>query len=163
MGKTESTVRDRRILEEIGEEILVKMTEISNNTSRAFLSDGMIVVPVKYKDGAFKNKTIGAWEFFPNYAYVGARGELIFGLATADQVPEDGKPMWEVAEFTCKKLDDSFPMLLHELAKKFEITSKINLMSDLVTHLYNKRAVNQAMEMETAEEKMQANPMFGLF
>lgn len=97
------------------------------------------------------------------YVYVGARGDLIFGLNTPDQEREADKPLWETAEFTCKKLDDAFPLLLPELMRQLGIDRKLNLMSELVDHLYAKRSVENAMEMETAEEKLQANPLFGLF
>lgn len=169
MGKTDTKVKDRELLEEIGGDLLSKMTDISIESTEAFKAEGMIVVPVKYKDGSFKNKTIGAkWEFFPNYVYVGARGDLIFGMISPDQEQErdsDGnpKPMWETAEFNLKKLDDTFPLLLSALMKKCEVEKSLNLMSELVDLLYSKRAVATAMEMETAEEKLQANPMFGLF
>lgn len=159
---TQPKSKDRTILEEIGTELLSHMMRL-NSEKTLLVCEPMIMLPVKYSSGSFKNKATGAnWEFFPEYVYIGASGNMIFGMSTPDQTEE---PRWETAEFNPKKLDDAFPLLLPELATIYGEfgTDKATTMTDLIDLIYDRRVIKQAMEMESEEDKMRANPLFGLF
>lgn len=166
MSKVKSLLRDD--LEAVAKDILQKMVEIAEReTKESVLAiEGMVMVPVKYADARFKNKNMQAgWSFLPEYAYVGARGDVIFGLSSPDQEAEliDGeKRFWETAEFTAKKLDDAFPALLPALIEAFG-TQNFSNFGQLIEHLYARRTVQSAIVQEESERAMQDDPLFGLF
>jgi hypothetical protein len=123
--------------------------------------DGGIKAPVKYEDGAYKMKPImGGWEFFLEYAYIGAKDMPIFGMSTPDAEFGGFEPQWKTAELNEKHMDDAFPLLLSELGKYIEVR---DTFGETVKYHYNRKVAASKLDMETSEDKLRSLPTFGMF
>lgn len=146
--------RDPVILEEVWAKIRDAMADV------VLCADGPIMMPVKYDDGSFKQKNIEPrLEFFYDYAYVGTRGDLIFGLA-----PEDMQE-YRTVEVNEKKFDDIFPLALDPIVMKMGYSGTLGptTFAELVSDVYAQLTVTSKFEEETAEEGLKALPQFGMF
>lgn len=122
--------------------------------------EGAPSTAVKYKDGSFKVKPImGGWNFFIEYAYLGKKGEMIFGLS-----PEDAQE-YETAEWSHKVMDTVFPLAGGQLAE--QIGEKFSLKGENFGAHYNAIVAALGTEQLAAEkraaEEYAANPNFGMF
>jgi hypothetical protein len=118
--------------------------------------EGAPKAAVKYKDGTFKMKPImGGWSFFLEYAYLGKKGEVVFGLT-----PEDAQE-YEFSEFSFKAMDEVFPLAGSALAKA------VDLESENFKTLFDQLVVIEVNEVAKAEKRAHKeyseNPNYGMF
>ncbi len=138
------------LLEDAGKEIVEALRGIPLEV------EGAPKASVKYPDGGFKMKPILAgWNFFPDYSYLGKRGEVIFGLT-----PEDAQE-YEFVEFSHKAMDTVFPLAGGQLGEK------LGLSGENFKTLFNQTVIRLSEEAETAEKRAKQeyaeNPNFGMF
>lgn len=148
--RSQLTATDIQMIEAVGEDIVSKAGAVP------FDIDGAIMSTVKYADGTFKKKTLSAnCSFFIAYAYVGADGNLIFGLS-----PEDIHE-YEFVEMKAAELDTAFPLMGSAIGDLFEVSEE-NLR--IVIERLVKNKVKEAIEGDLEAEKSYANnPNFGRF
>lgn len=142
------------VLEKVGERIVLKLKE------QSFTIEGTPMATLKFPDGQFKNKPLlHGLEAFPSYAYVGAKGQLIFGFD-----PEDAQA-WESFEGDAKKIDGILPLFGAAVAEAFGLN--VEDLPRVVTYLYNRELeeVKAAAEREkqATEATYEAIPTFGMF
>ena len=144
----------KTFLEDLGKEVVSKLDGMF------FEVEGTPVANVKYSDGTWKKKTlIAGWEFALAYAYVGARGQILFGLT-----PEDAQE-YQFAEMNAKELDSYFPFVGTEVAKQF------GLEGENLTQLLDQIVIKRVEDVENAEARAkqeaavayQNNETFGMF
>lgn len=118
--------------------------------------EGAPKTAVKYADGGFKVKPLmGGWTLFLSYAYLGKKGEIIFGLT-----PEDAQE-YEFAEFSYKAIDTAFPLAGSQLAQKVGLPGEnFKTMFDLMVIKTQK---DRDQEAEAAKLAYADNPNFGMF
>lgn len=159
--KQPMTREERDILEKVGNKLLQAIED-----EQIVLSvDAPIMVPVKYPDASFRQKTVyGGWHMFPDYFYVGESGQPIFGLIPerADARYSEGID-WASAEFNLKKFDEAFPLVAVKLAEIMNLSIKDESMLSVFNALRAQETVQRDINREQTEEKLKANPLFGMF
>lgn len=144
----------KKIMEEVGNEIVEKLK------GEFFEVEGTPMSIVKYEDGRVRQKTLLAgWLFQLEYAYVGARGELNFGLS-----PEDAQE-YKFIERNPKELDNCFPLAGAAIAKAFGMegeNAKV-IINEIVAMRLQAKADAQELERKQTEMALQNNELFGAF
>lgn len=139
------------IIENAAEDVVKMMCNIPLEV------DGAPMASVKYADNSFKKKTImGGWSFFLVESYVGARGDIIFGLS-----PEDPQE-YETAEFSVKQMDEIFPIAGTELSKLIGIEGENfkTLINQYILVKSNEAIEEEAKAKEAYESEVNG---FGAF
>lgn len=138
------------LMEKVGEKIVSALEGIPLEV------EGSPKAAVKYKDGSFKMKPVfGGWNFFMEYAYLGKKGEIIFGLS-----PEDAQE-YETAEWSYSVMDTVFPLAGSQLAKALNMEGE-NFKS--IFYQFVTKCAEDAIEAEKrAHEEYLNNPKFGMF
>lgn len=144
----------KALIEQCGNEIIRKLGD------QWFEVDGTPTATVKYSDGQFKKKPlIAGWNFKLEYAYVGQRGTLIFGLT-----PEDAQE-YEFVEMNSVQMDNAFPMVGPAVASMFGLTGE--KMHVILDEIVAKRLSEEVERKETEKAKAEANyddnDEFGIF
>ncbi|MDE4297035.1 hypothetical protein PXK56_17760 [Phaeobacter gallaeciensis] len=138
------------LLEDAGKEIVEALRGIPLEV------EGAPKAAVKYTDGSFKMKPVmGGWNFFAEYAYLGKKGEMIFGLT-----PEDAQE-YEFAEWSHKVMDEVFPLAGGQLAKALGLEGEnFAILFDKVVTMKGEELLNAE---KRAKQEYAENPNFGMF
>lgn len=144
----------KAFIEQCGKEIIEKLGD------QFFEVDGTPTATVKYKDGTFKKKPlIAGWNFKLEYAYVGQRGALIFGLT-----PEDTQE-YEFIEMDAKQMDSCFPMVGPSVAPLFALEGeKMHvILEEVIAKRMSEEAERKKVEKVQAENNYDNNAEYGMF
>jgi len=155
--KVTLTEEERKLREEIGSQIVEKLKE------QSFECESLYKATVKYGEeegNRFRKKEIiPGWEFFLSYHYLGAAGQMIFGL-----MPEDDQE-YEFVEMNAKELDQVFPLMGSKIAETFGV--KGEKLPEVIENVIAKHVEDQLMaaarEREAAIAAYEDNPEFGMF
>lgn len=146
----------REVKTAVGEEIVAALKA----ADKSYEVDGTPMATVKYESGQFKKKPLmHGWEFMPEYAYVGAAGQLILGLS-----PEDAQE-YQFIEMNVKDLDSYFPLMGADVAEIFKVEGE-NLANVVDAVVYARvEATTSAQAKEKVEEAIayDDNPSYGMF
>lgn len=148
------TADTKAFIEQCGMEIIEKLGD------QWFEVDGTPTVTVKYPDGQFKKKPlIAGWNFKIEYAYVGQRGTLIFGLT-----PEDAQE-YAFIEMDAKQMDNTFPMVGPSVAPLFGLEGeKMHvILEEVIAKRMTEEAEAKKAEIAKAETNYDNIEEYGMF
>lgn len=144
----------KAFIEQCGEEVIAKLGD------QWFEVDGTPLVTVKYPDGQFKKKPlIAGWNFKLEYAYVGQRGALIFGLT-----PEDAQE-YSFIEMDAKQMDSTFPLVGPAVAPLFGLEGeKMHvILEEVIAKRMTEETERKQKELVEAETSYDDNEEYGMF
>lgn len=150
--KSKMSPEEKAFLEEVGKKVVDHLND------QPLEVEGSPMAPVKYKDGNFKQKPLVAGlSFFIDYAYVGAKGQLIFGFT-----PEDAQE-YTHAEIPEKRMDEVFPLAGPTLKTEADVSDETEAFSAIVASISVALKWSKDEEEQKALKAYEENSMFGMF
>lgn len=154
MVKKSSMTQERiDLLEEVAKSVVDLMKDVPLEI------EGTPTAALKFSDGKYKQKPVPTdTMYFIKEAYLGKRGEIIFGLA-----PEDSLD-FETVEFTTSAIDQIVPLAGPALADRSHFEDQADEDFKMVFEKLVIRRGEEILQQEVADQFVyEDNPNFGKF